>query len=207
MLQSDTECYRVLQSNSSASTWTNFWACWFEFPQTILIYLTNPYFNFSLLRYSLQTKIGMPSSASSPYNVVITFDADTTIVISHHLKSSKYMQFPSKNQKYKQRPNSEIHESETVCRVLVTATVAQSIVQAQPACESTSQAKKQHCYLQYLNLFDIYLRRNYFSVTYTGTIPMELFNVKKVGFCSVQLKRFKRNCQHFRIVFETILIR
>ena len=27
MLQSVTECYRVSQSISSASTWTNFWAC------------------------------------------------------------------------------------------------------------------------------------------------------------------------------------
>ena len=27
MLRSVTECYRELQSISSASTWTNFWAC------------------------------------------------------------------------------------------------------------------------------------------------------------------------------------
>ena len=31
MLQGVTECYRVLQSISSASTWANFWACYFTF--------------------------------------------------------------------------------------------------------------------------------------------------------------------------------
>ena len=30
VLQSIAECYRVLKSISSASTWTNFWACWTE---------------------------------------------------------------------------------------------------------------------------------------------------------------------------------
>ena len=30
VLQSITECYKVSQSISSASTWTNFWACFFS---------------------------------------------------------------------------------------------------------------------------------------------------------------------------------
>ena len=33
MLQSITEYYRILQSISSASTWTNFWACFSKIPQ------------------------------------------------------------------------------------------------------------------------------------------------------------------------------
>merc|ERR1711872_857467 len=70
--------------------------------------------NLSWAEY--QTKIGMPSSASSPYNVVITFDADTTIGSCH-----------------------------SNCGPI--------------DCSGSS------C-----------------SVTYTGTIPMELFNVKKVNF-------------------------
>ena len=118
------------------------------------------------------------------------------------------MQFPSKNQKYKCRPNSEIHESETVAGFLSQQLWPNRLFRV---FVQVSQLLKPrisflHCYFHYLNLFDI-SKKNYFSVTYTGTIPMELFNVKKVGFCSVQLKRFKRNCQHFRIVYETILIR
>ena len=158
----------------------------------------------------------MPSSASSPYNVVITFDADTTIVISHYLKSSKYMQFPSKNQKYKRRPDSEIHESETVAGFLSQQLWPNRLFRLNlQVSQPTSQAENQPfallltilTFTYNISTYLIYLRRKYFSVTYTGTIPMELFNVKKVGFFSVQLKRFKRNCQNFRIMFETILIR
>merc|ERR1712212_452263 len=69
--------------------------------------------NVSTAEY--QTKIAMPSSASSPFNVVITFDADTTIGSCHSNCGS-------------------IDCSGTTC-----------------------------------------------SITYTGTIPMELFNVKKTG--------------------------
>ena len=121
-----------------------------------MIYLTNRYFNFSLLRYSLQTKIGMPSSASSPYNVVITFDADTTIVISHHLKSCS-MQFPSKNQKYKRRPDSEIHESETVAGFLSQQLWPNRLFRiflqvSQPHKPRNSVLQY---YSQYVNLFDI----------------------------------------------------
>ena len=38
VLQSITEYYKILQSISSASTWTNFWACydWFEMDNLIL---------------------------------------------------------------------------------------------------------------------------------------------------------------------------
>ena len=39
VFQSITECYRVLQSISSASTWTNFWACFFKnriYPEFVL---------------------------------------------------------------------------------------------------------------------------------------------------------------------------
>ena len=78
------------------------------------------------------------------------------------------MQFPSKNQKQKRRPNSEIHESETVCRVLVTATVAQSIVLGLHAGESTSQAENQPFALLLtistvtynISTYSIYLRKN-----------------------------------------------
>jgi len=69
--------------------------------------------NVSTAEY--QTKIAMPSSASSPFNVVITFDADTTIGSCHSNCGS-------------------IDCSGATC-----------------------------------------------STTYTGSIPMELFNVKKVG--------------------------
>merc|ERR1711910_81463 len=69
--------------------------------------------NVSTAEY--QTKIAMPSSTSSPFDVVITFDADTTIGSCH-----------------------------SNCGPI--------------DCEGAT------C-----------------SITYTGTIPMELFNVKKVG--------------------------
>merc|ERR1719195_1481213 len=69
--------------------------------------------NVSTAEY--QTKIAMPSSATSPFDVVITFDADTTIGSCH-----------------------------SNCGSI--------------DCEGAT------C-----------------SITYTGTIPMELFNVKKVG--------------------------
>merc|ERR1712203_31850 len=69
--------------------------------------------NVSTAEY--QTKIAMPSSATSPFDVVITFDAETTIGSCH-----------------------------SNCGTI--------------DCEGAT------C-----------------SITYTGTIPMELFNVKKVG--------------------------
>jgi len=69
--------------------------------------------NVSTAEY--QTKIAMPSSATSPFDVVITFDAETTIGSCHSNCGS-------------------IDCSGTTC-----------------------------------------------SITYTGSIPMELFNVKKVG--------------------------
>ena len=108
------------------------------------------------MNYSSQTKIGMPSSASSPYNVVITFDADTTIVISHHLKSCS-MQFPSKNQKYKRRPDSEIHESETVAGFLSQQLWPNRLFRiflqvSQPLKQRNSVLQY---YSQYPNLFDI----------------------------------------------------
>ena len=84
MLQSITEYYRILQSISSASTWTNFWACFSKIPQ-----------DFELLKQVLESSHQTSYFGLNQYNgpLILSLSAFPRIVrrIDHQWLATKPM--------------------------------------------------------------------------------------------------------------------